>query len=65
MKIEYHPFTVDDLINAEIHYHELQSGLSRAFRAEVIRQWRIAGRDNGAWSTLYYPGSQYGAADYG
>ena len=37
MKIEYHPFTADDLISAEIHYNELQSGLSQAFRAEVIQ----------------------------
>jgi len=36
MKIEYHPFTVDDLSNAEIHYDQLQPGLSEAFRAEVI-----------------------------
>jgi hypothetical protein len=37
MKIEYHPFTVDDLYDAEIHYDQLQSGLSQAFRAEVIQ----------------------------
>lgn len=37
MKIEYHPFTVDDLIGAEIHYNELQPGLSQAFRAELIQ----------------------------
>lgn len=36
MKIEYHPFVVDDLSDAEIHYDQLQPGLSQAFRAEVI-----------------------------
>ena len=37
MKIEYHPFSVVDLSDAEIHYDQLQSGLSQAFRAEVIQ----------------------------
>ena len=37
MKIEYHPSVVDDFIRAETHYNELQSGLSQAFRAEVIQ----------------------------
>ena len=37
MKIEYHPLTVDDLLSAEIHYNEIQSGLSLAFRFEVLR----------------------------
>lgn len=37
MKIEYHPFTVDDLISAEIHYDKLQPGLSQAFRVEIIQ----------------------------
>ena len=37
MKIEYHPFTVDDLTSAEIHYNELQSGLAKTFQAEVLQ----------------------------
>jgi len=37
MKIEYHPSTVDDLFSAEVHYDELQSGISQAFRSEVIQ----------------------------
>ncbi len=37
MKLEYHPHTVDDLNNAEIHYNELQLGLSQAFRIEVLK----------------------------
>ncbi len=37
MKIEYHPFTADDLISAEIHYDELQPELSKAFKAEVFQ----------------------------
>lgn len=37
MKIEYHPFIADDFISAEIHYEELQTGLSQAFRAEVFQ----------------------------
>jgi plasmid stabilization system protein ParE len=37
MKIEYHPFIADDFISAEIHYEELQPGLSQAFRAEVFQ----------------------------
>ena len=37
MKIEYHPFVVDDLSDAETHYGQLQPGLSQAFRAEVIQ----------------------------
>ena len=37
MKIEYHPFVVDDLSDAETHYGQLQPGLSQAFRAEVTQ----------------------------
>ena len=37
MKIEYHPFTADDLISAEIHYDELQTGLAKALKAEVFQ----------------------------
>jgi len=37
MKIEYHPFVVDDFINAEKHYHELQPELSGYFKAEVVQ----------------------------
>ena len=37
MKIEYHPFTADDLISAEIHYDELQPGLAKALKAEVFQ----------------------------
>jgi len=36
MKVEFHPSTVDDLQSAEIHYNELPSGLSLAFRSEVL-----------------------------
>jgi len=42
MKIEYHPFTVDDLISAEIHYDELQPGLSPDSPSQTssgIRNW--------------------------
>ena len=37
MKVEYHPFAVDDLKSAEIHYDGLQLGLSKVFKAEVIQ----------------------------
>lgn len=37
MKIEYHPFTVDDLHTAESHYQDQQPGLARDFRAEVLQ----------------------------
>lgn len=37
MRIEFHPSTVDDLRSAETYYEELQSGLSQAFRTEVIQ----------------------------
>ncbi len=37
MKIEYHPFTVDDISNAEAYYEEQRPGLSHAFRVEVLQ----------------------------
>jgi len=36
MKVEYHPQTVDDLLNAENYYSHIQLGLSQSFRAEVF-----------------------------
>ncbi len=37
MKIEYHPFTVDDISDAEAYYEEQRPGLSQAFKAEVLQ----------------------------
>ncbi len=37
MKIEFHPFTIDDIIDAEAYYEEQRPGLSQAFRAEVLQ----------------------------
>ena len=36
MKVEYHPLSAEDLIEAKNYYDQQQLGLSRAFQSEVF-----------------------------
>ncbi len=37
MKVEYHPLSAEDLINAKNFYDQQQLGLSQAFQSEVFQ----------------------------